>query len=336
MPGVAQTMRELRSLPRTSYWVRSSADGRFVGYGQFTAAAIIDLAAPATAAPIAVDARYDPSFFPNNDGVSFAGTGTQNEDIGPIRVCKQSVLTNAATMQSPKLTLKETGCSEIVNTVYQSIGAALDGAAFWMSSGTHVNDDGGNQTQAPMEGFETDSKTFLTPMVSDGVSYLPKEVVELSTPLEGDQMLSPSSKLLVTRFGSKLGHRGYKIRGVTTTSTTTNGVTKIGATTEDLGTICGSGGKAMVSFNERFIVTHEYVDPAEATGLPEKSSNIVLWDLKNGEVVRLTNMKANQYALYPHFRADGWLYFLVRDLNSADAGGGKETLVATDVGLKRL
>ena len=43
-------------------------------------------------------------------------------------------------------------------------------------------------------------------------------------------------------------------------------------------------------------------------------------------------MGDNQYALYPHFRADGWLYFLVRDMN----GTGKETLVATDVVLKRV
>ena len=30
-------------------------------------------------------------------------------------------------------------------------------------------------------------------------------------------------------------------------------------------------------------------------------------------------MNPGQYALYPHFRSDGWLYFLVRDIN---AGGG--------------
>ena len=42
-------------------------------------------------------------------------------------------------------------------------------------------------------------------------------------------------------------------------------------------------------------------------------------------------MNPGQFALYPHFRSDGWMYFLVRDLN----GAGKETLVATDVALKR-
>jgi hypothetical protein len=39
-------------------------------------------------------------------------------------------------------------------------------------------------------------------------------------------------------------------------------------------------------------------------------------------------MKAGQHALYPHWRADGWLYFLVRDRNN-----NKETLVASDAAL---
>lgn len=30
-------------------------------------------------------------------------------------------------------------------------------------------------------------------------------------------------------------------------------------------------------------------------------------------LVRITNMNPGQYALYPHFRSDGWIYFIVRD-----------------------
>jgi len=97
------------------------------------------------------------------------------------------------------------------------------------------------------------------------------------------------------------------------------------------GTICVGGAKPMVSFDERFVVTHQYVDPAENTGLPENSSNVMMVDLVTGDVVRLTHMKANQYALYPHFRADGWLYCLIRDMNQ----GGKDVLVATNAALKR-
>jgi len=39
-------------------------------------------------------------------------------------------------------------------------------------------------------------------------------------------------------------------------------------------------------------------------------------------------MQPGQYALYPHFRSDGWIYFLVRDKNN-----GKEHAVASDAAL---
>ena len=55
-------------------------------------------------------------------------------------------------------------------------------------------------------------------------------------------------------------------------------------------------------------------------------------DLLTGEVVRLTTMKDRQYAFAPHFRADGWIYFVVRDMNNT----ANETLVASDAALRRL
>jgi hypothetical protein len=330
-PGVNQTLRVLRDMPKTSYWVRSSADGRFTGYGQYTSAAVIDHTTAAGTPPIQVDARYDPSFFPNNDGVSFAGTDLSASQPGPIRVCRQSVLANAAHLATPKLMLTEPGCSEIVDDVYQSVGAALDGVAFWMANGDHVNDNGGNFMRTPLDGFEQSAQVQLTPMLFDGNQYKPQKQVQVNTPLEGDPILSPSSQILITRFGSQPGHQGYNLRLVTTT--VTSGV--VSATTNIVGTICGAGAKATASYDERYVVTHRYADAkpggADDAGLPVSHADIFLTDLVTGEVVQLTSMGDNQYALYPHFRADGWLYFLVRDMN----GAGKETLVATDVALKR-
>ena len=46
--------------------------------------------------------------------------------------------------------------------------------------------------------------------------------------------------------------------------------------------------------------------------------------------MRITAMKPGQFALYPHFRSDGWLYFIVRDAN-----GRKEYIVASDWALKQ-
>ncbi|MBX3228230.1 MAG: hypothetical protein KIT84_26605 [Labilithrix sp.] len=329
--GLDQTMRVLRDFPKTSYWVRSSADGRYVGYGQFTAAAIVDLQAAKEAPPIKVDARYDPVFFPNNDGVSFAGTNLSSPQPGPIKVCRQSALATAAQQKEPLLTLNEPSCTSVADSVYQSIGASLDGQTFWMSTGAHVNDDGGNQVTAPLEGFEVESTTVLTPMVPDGIGFKPKKPVNLSTPLEGDQMFSPSSRLLFTRFGSKPATSGYTIRKITTKIDPATG--DVGADAEVIGTICGGGTKVMTSFDERFVVTHRYSEPAPAANegaKPVSSANVTMTDLLTGRVIQVTNMGPNQYALYPHFRADGWLYFLVRDMN----GEGKETLVATDVALK--
>jgi hypothetical protein len=40
-------------------------------------------------------------------------------------------------------------------------------------------------------------------------------------------------------------------------------------------------------------------------------------------------MNPGQYALYPHFRNDGWIYFLVRDTNT-----DVEHIVASDFALR--
>ena len=44
--------------------------------------------------------------------------------------------------------------------------------------------------------------------------------------------------------------------------------------------------------------------------------------------MRITNVAPGQYALYPHFRSDGWIYANVRDDNV-----GHEYIVASDAAL---
>jgi hypothetical protein len=51
-------------------------------------------------------------------------------------------------------------------------------------------------------------------------------------------------------------------------------------------------------------------------------------DLLTGVAVRITNMHPGQYALYPHFRADGWIYAQVRD-----AVAHHEYTIASDAAL---
>ena len=311
--GTTQTLRQLRALTgRSSYWVRSSADGRYAAFGG-SPSKIVDLESDTT--QITVSAPYDPGFFPNNDGFSFAGT-TQG-----ISVCRQSVLLNAfATTHN--VTFTEAGCTHVIDTVYQSIGASLDGSLYFMATGSHTNDSGSSSGPLSAD-FGATATTTLTPMFNDGTKYVPGTNVLVTVPNEGDQQLSPSNKLLVTRFGQDGNTAGYHLRMLTPTITpaAAGGQPTVTVDAKIVGTVCIAGGKGQMSFNERFLAVHQYT----AT-----TSDIYVNDLKTGDKIRVTNMAAGQHALYPHFRADGWLYFLVRDGNT-----GKETLVASDVSLHR-
>lgn len=311
--GTTQTLRQLRALTgRSSYWVRSSADGRYAAFGG-SPSKIVDLESDTT--QITVSAPYDPGFFPNNDGFSFAGT-TQG-----ISVCRQSVLLNAfATTHN--VTFTEAGCTHVIDTVYQSIGASLDGSLYFMATGSHTNDAGGSSGPLSAD-FGDTATTTLTPMFNDGTKYVPGANVLVSVPNEGDQQLSPSNKLLITRFGQSGNTAGYHLRMLTPTITpaAAGAQPTVKVDSKIVGTVCIAGGKGQMSFNERFLAVHQYT----AT-----TSDIYVDDLKTGDKIRVTNMAAGQHALYPHFRADGWLYFLVRDGNT-----GKETLVASDVSLHR-
>jgi hypothetical protein len=330
-PNANQTLRKLRDVPfRSHWWIRSSPDGKFTGFGLNNAAKLIDHSKSGATGIIDVKASYDPQFFPNNEGFSFAGVGSGN---GPIKVCKTSVMMNASS--TTPITLNEPGCSTIISSVYQTVGAALDNHLYLMSTGTHVNDDAESSGSGPRPGFDANATTLLTPMVNDGNKFVPQRNVSLSLPYEGDQALSASNSLLLTRFGGSKGHRGYHIRKLTVTESagTDGGATTYSASSDVIGTVCANGAKPAMSYDERFIVSHQYVDPQDnPDNLPLKSSNVVMIDLLTGEVIRLTNMNDRQYAFAPHFRADGWIYFVVRDMNNSS----NETLVASDAALRRL
>jgi hypothetical protein len=176
-------------------------------------------------------------------------------------------------------------------------------------------------------------------MMFDGTRYVGKPPVTTSTPHEGDTVLSPSNRLVVSRFGNEDEQLGYVLRRLN--ATPTDGSYQI--TTTEIGRYCVKGAKPAISFDEKFMVTHHYVsrdDFAEygfsspdASGfrsmLNKGTSNIILVNLVTGARTRVTTMKAGQLALFPHFRSDGWFYFLVRDQNS-----GKEYAVASDAALR--
>jgi len=151
-------------------------------------------------------------------------------------------------------------------------------------------------------------------------------------------VLSPSTTLIVSRFGNSSGQLGYVLRQLDA-SPSGNSYT---VSTPEIARYCVQGGKPAISFDERYMVFHHYVgpsdyadlgysspsDPGFADILAKGSSNIVVVDLLTGSRTRVTTMHAGQYALYPHFRSDGWIYFLVRDKNT-----NHEYAVASDAAL---
>ena len=96
------------------------------------------------------------------------------------------------------------------------------------------------------------------------------------------------------------------------------------------------GNTASFSFDERFLVTHHYLtredfasDEEFAPYKAKGAADLYLADFVTGKKTRITRMAAGQFALFPHFRSDGWIYFLVRDANTK-----KESVIATDAALR--
>ena len=314
----------------TSYWTRSSPDGRFVAHGvsNVQGSYVIDLQRDVL---VNINTAYDPAFFPDGSGFVFQG--------GPRNTCGISVLTSNPT----SVTMGETACKKISNIgLYQHVGQQLgtNGDYFAIDS-EFVSDDGGKQptNQDPDTNFGNNAYSSFTPMIWNGTTYTPRTTVNIDTPFEGDTVLSHSAKLTLARVsGPNDRQMGYVLRKVN--ATLTGNLYAISA--PEIARYCFSGGKPDFSFDERFIAFHHYVTPADAvelgfTGpsdpafapyLEQGAANTYLMDLRTGTPVRITNVKPGQYALFPHFRSDGWIYIQVRD-----AVANHEYTVATDAAL---
>ena len=365
VPGT--TIRILRdnSAAPTAYWSRSSPDGRFIASGLAAPDAannlgqIVDLAQGKT---IPGNFAYDATFFPDNSGFMVqrdqyapalpGGLPTNGTpQAGGVAVaCEQSVL-----LSSPAaLTGEEPQCAALEGQVglYEQLAKSLDGDDYWVVYGSYGEDDGGFHPvlENPAAAFQAQSSTTLVPMINQGNGFEAGTPVTVTTPLQGDPMLSPSGRLLITRL--KGAERTVAVDGVNVVTAEQSGyalhllsTTRDGdewsASLEDVGRVCITGGKAVVSYDERWMILHHYTTAADAVELgfsgPDDpdfaeytqlgSSNIYLVDLLTGDAQRITNVGAGQYALFPHFRSDGWIYFVVRTLD------GQEYFAASDAAL---
>ncbi len=323
------------STTRSGFWTRSSADGRFVGRGT----RIQDLSRNADIR--VTDGEYDPAFFPDNSGFMYHNGG---------RMCPMSLLT---TGMPSSITVDGAGSMCVGSSVglYEHLAAALGGEDYWASSaGSAAWDDGGHSPtteETPQNNPWTSSATTTISLMANtgsGFSFVAQRSVR--TPLQGDGVISPSSRSLITRFVDDEGaYAGYVLHRLNATHTGS----AVMATLTEIARYCVQGAKPAFSYDERFITYHHYIGTgptadadarelgftgADDAGFAEYASrgaaNVYLLDLATGATTRLTNMAPGQYALYPHFRSDGWMYFLVRTLGTAT-----EHVIATDAALTR-
>ena len=319
----------------SSYWTRSSPDGRFVAHGVASAPGsyIVDLQRDAI---IGIDVQYDPAFFPDGSGFVFQG--------GDKNTCAISVLTDSPpdiTTQQFGITTNEAACKDVTSIgLYQHVGQQLGGGDYFAIDSQFVSDDGGKAAthDDPAARFGSHGYSSFTPMIFTGTTYASRPMVNIDTPFEGDTVLSPSAKLTLARVaGPNDRQLGYVLRKVNATMSGSSYT----ITAPEIARYCISGAKPAFSYDERFIVYHHYVtsqdatemgftgpsDPGFAAYLSQGAANVYLMDIRTGIPVRITNMAPGQYALFPHFRSDGWIYMQVR------AHDGHEYTTATDAAL---
>lgn len=298
------TIRELTKLGfRTSFWTRSSADGRYVGNGggNGVGSTITDLA---TGRNIGVKASYDPGFFPDNSGFIYQGS------VGGAGICTQGML---ETDDLVDFTESQCITARGIN-LYQHVARGVGGGDYFIIN-SQFTSDSGRASQDPSAHFNAQSTMKFTPMIFNGTTYEQMDAVIVDSPYEGDSVLSPSSRLVVSRLSGPEGKSlGYVVRKVVTSKFGDAYTINIG---EKVATVCTSGAKANFSFDERFMVTHHYADG---------KADIYLIDLVTGVTHKITNMPAGTYAQFPHFRSDGLFYFLVTN-------GTDEWIASSDAAL---
>jgi hypothetical protein len=342
--------------------IRVSPDGRFIASGRAQRDAlgyggqIIDLQRNLV---IPGAFSYDPTFFPDGSGFMVQRGGSYSSDdptdgtpgAADVAVtCEDTVLTsNPSSFEGD-----EPECTSFTGQIglYEQLGKSLDGEDYWVMYGAYGGDNGGFGTvlQNPTAAFDSQSATTLAPMINQGDGFELGAPVRVATPLQGDPMLSPSGRLLVTRL--KGAERTTTVNGSTVVTAEQSGYALHLVTTErqgsawaarltDVGRICMAGSKVVISYDERWMVLHHYVTDADAAelGFGDASdpgfaayrelgaSNLYLVDLTTGATQRITNMRPGQYALFPYFRSDGWIYFVVRTL------AAEEYFAASDAAL---
>ncbi len=342
-------MRIIKDLPKSLfYWSRTSPDGRFfitgaLGYiykdNEIVFTEEIDKYASLgvdleTDKITFIKSPYDPNFTPDGTSINMAGG----------KFCPLSLLKYNDTNY---LSFEEPQCSSIEEIeLYQSLAISLENSDTFAVAGTHSSDYGGTdlrkpekEIQDPLASWLNRSFLHLTHLDFDGRSYVLRRHEKIESPFFADWIISHTGSLLVSRkSGWDASSNKYLDLGLVVHELKENLKTNK-FELQELAQFCTKGGKANFSYDDRFMVYHHYIDENDFKEygfkskedeefkklLKTKKSDIWYIDLLEGTPRRITNMGANQFALFPHFRADGWLHFVVKDQST-----NKNYLLATN------
>ncbi len=249
--GKLRVLRELAF--NTYYWMRSSADGRFVANGATggDGAVISDLM---NDKDMKVKAAYDPGFFPDNRGWMFQGT--------PIG---SGFCTTGLLVRNPdSINFSEAECSHVEGvSLYQHLGSALGGGDYFAVNSQFTSDNpSGAVNHDPSAAFGSTANMRFTAMMFDGTRYTGKPTVSQSSPYEGDTVLSPSTKLVISRFGNENEQLGYVLRRLDATPTGSSYT----VSTPEIARYCVKGAKPSISFDEKYTSSPCYVRSGRLAG----------------------------------------------------------------------
>jgi hypothetical protein len=336
VPNVLAGAGEVRRLHAitddSTFWTRSSADGRYVSYGAKPDSIIIDLQpklAGKAARKITVEADYDPAFTPDNLSFMYQG-----EEHG-TRFCNQSMLANAATTH---IDFNNSNCtsSSLRIGLYQAIGSSLENGDIMAIAGGFKSDEGSTLVQDVIPVFSGEATIDISRIRQSETGVFQKvNVTRVATPYIANWTLSPSDKLAIGTVSAatadkKARHGGYRIVRTDAPSIATGSLPSSLSDTNTAMLCVGAGEKPQVSFDERYVVYYSYEKHADLVKAAQSSSNLYVIDLLgDGKPVQLTNLPKGQFAQFPHFRSDGWLYF---DLYNSSTG--VREIVATDAVLQ--
>ena len=347
--------KSYQEVPAYNYWMRSSPDGRYVANG---AGIVVDLQEDIT---FDLPSDYDPGFSADNLWFSYMSPNNickismfedlrleldakgTTEGLDNTKLCADSSL--KVTLDSHEKRCKQNKLVYILNYSSSHCRGDSEGISLYQHHattlnpekpqivvrGTFANDPGGMSGDPDAMAFMSTSTLEIFQL--DRTSFEYQSLDEFTLENRGDFGISPNATLLTSRSVKEVNdfqgiHDGYEIR------TLFNAEGKLDPLGSEPAKFCLFGGKASVSFDDRFLTTHHYVtqdlarkhleelylenpDGQIGLGIPtldkEGSSNIYVVDMYTGTKLRVTLMPKGVYAMYPHVRADNWLYFKVTD-----------------------